>query len=311
MALNWERSKVNYSDDEMKINHLANNVLGKHFKGIGDDVASNVNLYNFILKNLDTSNDVLAKSITDNGTPIFTEADIAEIKKVLKTHLDTPYSKKILGSQSGAGPRSVQEDDISRNKFWDRFFRGLASPISSRISPDGIISKISWWIFILYNLEQMDRFGPIISQFLDIITLSLPALAELTQELCQKLIGLVPLPYMSQAGELIGIALSTIFIITAVVLNNSRKHFGAAFKTALEAIPILGDSLSLAAMNFETAAERFEYYRNKYNKSVEKLSNPEVAMPRPKVKTGGKYRKSRYSTTLKRRKVNRRKTRKN
>lgn len=310
MALNWERSKIDYSDDEMKINHLANNVLGKHFKGIGDDLASNVNLYNFMLKNLDVPNNVLANSIRDNGKPIFTEADIAEIKKVLKTHLDTPYSKKILGSQSGAGPQSVQEDDISRNKFWDKFFRWMASPISSRISPDGIVSKISWWIFILYNLEQMDRFGPIISQFLDVITLSLPALAELTQELCEKLIGLVPFPYASQAGEIIGIALSSIFIITAVVLNNSRKHFGAAFKTALEAIPIVGDSLSLGAMNFETAAERFEYYRNRYNKSVEKLSNPHLSthkMP----KTGGKYRKSRYSTTLKRRKVNKKTTRKN
>jgi hypothetical protein len=310
MALNWERSKINYSDDEMKINHLANNVLGKHFKGIGDDVASNVNLYNFILKNLNTSNDVLAKSITDNGKPIFTEADIAEIKKVLKTHLDTPYSKRILGSQTG-GTGSVQEDDISRNKFWDRFFRGLASPITSRISPDGIISKISWWIFILYHLEQMDRFGPIISQFLDVITLSLPALAELTQKLCENLIGLVPIPYASHAGELIGLAVSAIFIITAVVLNNSRKHFGASFKVALEAIPIVGDSASLAAMNFETAAERFEYYRSRYNKSIEKLSNPQVAMPTPRMKTGGKYRKSRYSTTLKRRKVNRKNTRKN
>jgi hypothetical protein len=69
-------------------------------------------------------------------------------------------------------------------------------------------------------------------------------------------------------------------------------------------------------MNFETAAERFEYYRSRYNKSVEKLSNPQVAIPNPKmampkVKTGGKYRKSRYSTTLKRRKVNRKNTRKN
>ena len=311
MALNWERSKVNYSDDEIKINHLANKVLGKHFNGIGDDLASNVNLYNFILKNLDTSNDVLAKSITDNGKPIFTEVDIAEIKKVLKTHLNTPYSKKILGSQSGAGPRSVQEDDVSRNKFWDKFFRWMASPISSRISPDGIVSKISWWIFILYNLEQMNRFGPIISQFLDIITLSLPALAELTQELCEKIIGLVPIPYASQAGELIGLTVSSIFIITAVVLNHSRKHFGAAFKTALEAIPIVGDSLSLAAMNFETAAERFEYYRSKYNKSVEKITGPQAEMPRAQLKTGGKYRRSRYSNTLKRRKVNKKTTRKN
>jgi hypothetical protein len=310
MALNWERSKIDYSDDEMKINHLANKVLGKYFKGIGDDVASNVNLYNFILKNLDVPNNVLANSITDNGKPIFTEADLVEIKKVLKTHLDTPYSKKILGSQTGAGPQSVQEDDISRNKFWDKFFRWMASPISSRISPDGIVSKISWWIFILYNLEQMDRFGPIISQFLDVITLSLPALAELTQKLCENLIGLVPIPYASHAGELIGLAISSIFIITAVVLNNSRKHFGSAFKTALEAIPVVGDSVSLAAMNFETAAERFEYYRSRYNKSVEKLSNRHLSTHKT-PKTGGKYRKSRYSTTLKRRKVNRRKTRKN
>jgi hypothetical protein len=121
-------------------------------------------------------------------------------------------------------------------------------------------------------MEQMDLYGPFISQFLDTVTLSLPVMADLTQEIAQKLIGLAPIPYASIIGEGLGYFISLMFIGTAVILNNSRRHFGAAFKTALDAIPIVGETISGAAINFETGANRFAGYKKKLTGSVNKIS---------------------------------------
>jgi hypothetical protein len=104
------------------------------------------------------------------------------------------------------------------------------------------------------------------------VTLSLPVLAEITSELAGKMISLAPVPYASFAGDAIGYAVSLMFILTAVVINNSRRHFGAAFKTSLDAVPIIGESLSTAAINFETGADRYGMYKKKLMKSVGKIS---------------------------------------
>lgn len=272
----WESSHVKYSNDEIRIGHFADKHLGKYYKNIGANMAINFNLYNFILHNLDKSDAFLAQAITNKHKVVFTVDEIKKIKAKMKTHASGPYQKSLLKTQSGGGlvPGSpIKEDgDESRNGFWDKLIRKISAPLTRIIPEKGIVNYVFWWIQILYHLEQMDIYGPFISQALDSVTLSLPIMAELTQEMAGNLIGLAPIPYAGQAGDVIGYALSMVFIATAVVINNSRRHFGSAFITSLDGLPIIGEALSLAAMNFEKGADRFAGYKKKLMGSVSKLS---------------------------------------
>jgi hypothetical protein len=146
----------------------------------------------------------------------------------------------------------------------------ISFPVTSRIPPSW--NGVMWYFFILYNLEQMDFVGPMISTALDTITLSLPVIADLSNEMASKFVSLAPLPYASFVGEGIGYLISLIFISFAVVLNGSRKHFGSSFKVSLEAVPVFGDILAESAQSVEIGADRYLTNREKMLKSVEKIS---------------------------------------
>jgi len=276
MANRWESSTINYSDDEIRIGHFTNHYIGKYYKDAGRSLAVGLNLYNFFVHNLHKPDEFLAKAITYDNKRIFTETNIKDIKHKINSQSDSPYFKKIrLLRHNGGGGTPLpgpEQTDKSRNGFWDKIIRKMTFPITSRIPEDGWVYYIFWWIHILYHMEQMDIYGPFISQFLDTVTLSLPIMADLTQEVAQKLIGLAPIPYASIIGEGLGYFISLMFIGTAVLLNNSRRHFGAAFKTALDAIPIVGETVSGAAINFETGADRFAGYKKKLQGSIGKIS---------------------------------------
>ena len=62
------------------------------------------------------------------------------------------------------------------------------------------------------------------------------------------------------------------FISVAVILNNSRKHFGSSFFAALDAVPVFGEMLSDAAVNFQMGADRLQTYKKKMVTSVNKIS---------------------------------------
>lgn len=289
--MSWESSTIKYSNDEIRIGHFTNHHMGKYFNDdqIGTKLAANFNLYNYILRNLNKPNAYLATAITVKGKPVFSVKDVQNIKVKIKAHQDNPYSKKLLGAQSGgtasaAATAAVANAtaataakkgpvvDESRNRFWDKMIRRITDPLSARIDPNGWTHYLIWWTQILYHLEQMDLYGPFISQALDTVTLSLPVVAEIASEMAGKMFQLAPIPYASFAGDAIGYAISLVFVLTAVTINGSRRHFGSAFKTSLDAIPLIGESLSTAAINFETGAERFSGYKKKLVGSVDKIS---------------------------------------
>ena len=276
MSNRWESSQVKYSNDEIRIGHFADKHLGKYYKNIGANMALNFNLYNFILHNLDKPDAFLAQAITNKHKIVFSVNDIKKIKTKMETQASGPYQKHLLKAQKGGtlvpGSAVKEDGDESRNGFWDKLIRKISAPLTRIIPEKGIVNYALWWIQILYHLEQMDIYGPFISQALDSVTLSLPIMAELMEETAGQLIGLAPIPYASQAGDAIGYALSMIFIATAVVINNSRRHFGSAFITSLDGLPIIGEALSLAATNFEKGANRFAGYKKKLMGSVGKLS---------------------------------------
>lgn len=279
MSNSWEWSDIHYSENDAKLAHLTNYVLGNRFPGINTDIAINFNLYRFIVEHLGEPD--LEKRITKHGLPIFSQKDMADIQATVRKQKDLPYTQRLLKKQTQKGgstdqtvkttnKKSPLDDDPSRSKFWDKLFRKLTHGISSRIPPswDGVF----WYIHILYHLEQIDVIGPFLSVALDSITLSLPVMAEISSSGVEKLVGLVPVPYASLAGEVLGYALSLLFIILAIFLNNSRKHFGSSFKAGLEAIPIVGDAAALAAQSVETGADRFLNYKKKMVKSVSAIS---------------------------------------
>jgi hypothetical protein len=261
----WESQRLNISATENAIGHLANRAMGNKFPDINHDIMKTFNLYRFFVQHLNTAAANLQPLITENGQPIFTVADIEEIQAKIRSQNNTQYVKhlKQLGGTQQAMPVGipVATPDPSRNKFWDKLIRRVTYPIWSNIPPswDGIM----WYVFLLYSLEQAAIIGPFISTALDTITLTLPNIPSLIDSILPKLIGLIPLPYMSTAGDLISYAIGLIFIILGVFLNIQRKHFGSAFKTSIEILPIIGDNLAEIAQSVETGAERYEQNRNR------------------------------------------------
>lgn len=256
--------------------------MGKHFPGVQTNAEHFFSLYYYLLNNLDTPVAKLQKQITQNGEPIFSIKELKQILAILYTQKNTTLAKyKIVKGgavptappatpATPATPASPVEDDPSRTKFWDKMIRKLTHPITSRIPPswDGVF----WYFQILYHMEQMDLIGPMISTSLDTVTLSLPVLADMMEEFASKTISLAPIPYASFLGDGLGYMISLIFISFAVVLNFSRKHFGSAFKVALEAVPVFGDTLAEASQSVEIGADRYINNREKMLKSIDKVS---------------------------------------
>jgi hypothetical protein len=255
-----------------------NYLMGKHFPGVQTNAEHFFSLYYYLLDNLNTPVTKLRAQITQNDKPIFSIKELKQILAILSTQKNTRLAKyKIVKGGAApatpatpATPASPVEDDPSRTKFWDKMIRKITYPIASRIPPswDGVF----WYLHFLYHMEQMDLVGPMISTSLDTVTLSLPVLADMAEEFASKAISLAPVPYASFLGDGLGYAISMIFISFAVVLNFSRKHFGSAFKVALEAVPVFGDTLAETSQGIETGAERYLNNREKILKSIDKVS---------------------------------------
>jgi hypothetical protein len=266
----WDSSKISYSSDEKRIAVMTDGMLGKYYKGVGDDVAKNLNLYRFLLNNLNIPDSSLAEIIKEDNKQIFTAKEISNIKNVLKKHTSEhkEYTDRLLGVKKGGAFNPAIDE--TRNAFWDKIFNKISKPIEAMAKPGSNLASFLYYFHILYHLEQDPRLGPYISQGLDIVTLSLPVWSEILESLAETFI---PIPF---ANNVVGWVIGSIFLSVSVCLNMSRKHFGSMFKSMLEMIPILGDSVSLAAINFEQGAERFLSYKNKIVQSTKTVS-PETA----------------------------------
>jgi hypothetical protein len=141
-------------------------------------------------------------------------------------------------------------------------------PITSNIPPswDGLL----WYVFFLHSLEQIDGIGPIVSTMLDTISLTLPAIPDLLQMIAPRIAGLFP--WGNWVGEAIVIVAALIFNTLAVFINIQRKHFGTAFKTAVDTIPFVGDTLAEFLIRFETGADRYEVNRHRILNQIEPVS---------------------------------------
>lgn len=291
MPPHWDYNNPPENAQASSIGALANYVLGDKFNDVNTNLTRVYNLYNYLLEHHGESPASLARQITQDGAPIFTEDEMKDILSVIHRQLGSDYGREYVGMRGGGGktaaaapgkapvanaagankpPVSPLEDDPSRNKFWDRIIRKMAHPITKRIpeSWNGLL----WYVFILYSLEQLDVVGPFISTAMDAITLSLPIMAGIVQEGAINLFTLLPIPYAGLLGKILGYSFSMMFIVLAIFINLGRKHFGSAFKVSLEALPVIGTMATRAASQFETGAERYLQNRKKMLKSVGKVS---------------------------------------
>jgi hypothetical protein len=273
------------SKEGQTISRYVNFLIGSKLPGIQENVAKVFGLYEFLLQHRHEPPHKLRGLITEGGAPVFTEAELQSILATLETQATTPFAKRIQGQAGGAAPTAVaataataiaapaartEPVDETRNKFWDKLIRKFTSPFTKSIPK--CWDNYFWFLFLLYNLEQIEVLGPFISSALDTVTLSLPVLADIAGELASKLLLLVPLPYAGLAGDAIGYAISLIFVLFAVNLNFSRKHFGSAFQVSLEGIPIIGDILTEGAQKFELGAERYLINREKLIRGFQPVS---------------------------------------
>lgn len=173
--------------------------------------------------------------------------------------------------------------DKSRNSFFDRIFLKFGnmyenSPFALKFSHkwDGVF----WFMFLLYNLENVDFFGPFLSAGLDAyvvaIRMAVDALHEGIPKILSTLGSILPIGVGGIAGDALGETLATLIggflLIGSIIVSISRKHFGDAFKASLEMIPVIGDFLLMLAMSAETNLDRINIYRNKLIHQLEGIS---------------------------------------
>jgi hypothetical protein len=251
---------------------FAQRLFGNAFPGIGHNVAKALELYAFLQAHAQNDPAVVRERVRMNDAPMYSTEEMREILKTVRGQAGGAAAAPAIAIAPATATTvaTPQPYDISRSKFWDKLIRRVTGPIS-RMVPSAF-DGLAWFMFILYNLEQVEGFGPFLSAAFDSVTLSLPVLADMTQDVMGTLIALAPIPYASFIGDIVGYTISLLFILTAIMLNISRKHYGSAFKASLEAIPMFGDTLVDASQGIETGADRYEGYRKKMLASVDRIS---------------------------------------
>ena len=159
--------------------------------------------------------------------------------------------------------------DKSRAGFYDQVAKKLQS-MGPQLSHkwDGFF----WFVFLLYNLENMDIFGPAFSMALDAYVLGtrvfVDGLDEFLPMALSVLGGVLPIGVGgiggAVAGEALVLIIGDILLLGTVIVSISRRQFGDAFKNSLEMIPFIGDFLMSAAVTAETQLQRANAYRHKY-----------------------------------------------
>jgi hypothetical protein len=275
----WKSENLKFNSSEKDFMKVTQFMLPK-LPGIETNVGKAFNLYRFLASHLHTPAAELVDKITENGKPLFTSQNIAEMQAVIATQVNTPYFKQIAGrgQRGGAAPVAASLSagaaavDPTRSKFWDKLIRKITHTIGGFLPISELCRNWQFYVFFLYSLEQFEMIGPFVSMALDSITLTLPVLSDLASTGIESMFMLLPIPYAALIGEVVGYIVGTLFLLFAIMLNTNRKHFGSAFKVSLELIPMFGDILAEAATNFEVAMERAMASRERMLGSLRTLS---------------------------------------
>ena len=280
MPNTWEENAPTIEPIDKKVSRFMQTIVGDKYKFIESDVAKQMSLYRFLLKHRNVPIEDLYKSIkNESGKPMFTLNELRNIHNIVEKHKFNKFSQRLLNAQSGGVEKEYK--DPRKNKFFDKLItKGFVSisSIFDKIIPPCIGIPDKWKntlfsiLFFLNTMENNKLFGPLISTGLDAIVLSLPVVISLVEEGAGKLIGLLPIPYASTAGDILVYACSIIVILFAVMLNISRRHFGEGFKVFLMVIPVFGDEIMTGTEQFEKGAESYMAKRERIVDAVGEIS---------------------------------------
>jgi hypothetical protein len=273
----WKAEDLDYNTRERDFMKVTRFLIPK-VPGIDANIGKVFNLYRFLVSHIHMPAEQLAPRITEGGRPMFEVAELKQILNQLRKQKDTPYFKRIAAGSIQHGGQyiaSVLDADPTRSKFWDKWIRKMTHTIGTYLptTPFSDLCK-NWdfYIYFLYSLEQVELIGPFVSAALDSVTLSLPVLSDLASTTVESIFVLLPVPYAAVIGQVLGYAIGTLFLLFALFMNINRKHFGSAFKVSLELIPMFGDILAEAAVNFELAMERGMVSRERMLGAVKDIS---------------------------------------
>ncbi len=280
MPNTWEENAPSIEPIDKKVSRFMQTIVGNKYDFIESDVAKQMSLYRYLLSHRKTPLTELYKSIKNSsGKPMFTLNELRNIHNYIEKHKFNKFAQRLLQTQSGGVEKEYK--DPRKEKFFDKLItKGIVSigRFFDNIIPECIGIPEKWKntlfsvLFFLNTLEKNKLFGPMVSTGLDTIVLSLPVIISLVEEGAGKLIGLLPIPYASTAGDIIVYACSIIVVLFAVLLNISRKHFGEGFKVFLMVIPVFGDEIMTGAEQFEKGAESYMAKRERIVDAVAEIS---------------------------------------
>ncbi len=280
MPNTWEENAPQIEQIDKKVSRFMQLIVGNKYDFIESDVAKQMSLYRYLLTHRNIPLTELYKSIKNSsGKPMFTLNELRNIHNFVEKHKFNKFSQRLLHKQSGGTEKEYK--DPRKDKFFDKLItKGFVSigRFFDKIVPPCIGIPEKWkntlysLLFFLNTLESNKLFGPVVSTGLDAVVLSLPVIISLVEEGAGKLIGLLPIPYASTAGDILVYACSIIVVLFAVLLNISRKHFGEGFKVFLMVIPVFGDEIMTGAEQFEKGAESYMAKRERIVDAVAEVS---------------------------------------
>ena len=231
----------------------------------GQSALKSYELYDFLMKHLNSPAKEVAAKLDG-----FTETDVLEIQRILKLQhgLDAPQ-------HGGGGAEETPEapaEEVKTQELYDKVFARMGS-----VFPPSW-DRFFYYLFFLHAIENAKFVGPFATTFFDTISLSLPTIGEGVGTLVDKvsMVALSAFPGAAIAAPVIGYIPELLTGLIAINLDMSRKRFGQAFKKLLDLVPLLGETLSQAAVNFEVFLKNYEASRERLLKEAESLS-PSVA----------------------------------
>jgi hypothetical protein len=286
--MSWNGDTRVLTPKEKQIDHFFQFYLDDTVKGIGTHFGLVFNLHTYLEKHRNVKPALLAKRITLNGKPIFTEKELTRYlkrsgqKKQKKqsggagTDVYDKIFARIGAAMSGAGSGSGTTGPINLGKCLPGINLGIVGDILDKM------------FFAMYHLEQIPVIGKLlIAPAFDFVTLGLPASAELLEKGIHLGLSIAPVPGI--VGEMAGTIAECVLSFVATCLNISRKQFGSAFKTSLGIIPFAGEVLETSAQQLEIGLGRYMQRRDAminpvrpYSPTLGKLGNaylPSLEIP--------------------------------
>lgn len=299
----WNLQSVDLNPEETKILKFINAATGHRNIDFSKKITYVFSLYPFLVEHKDDDPEHVRQLVLDGGIPLFSLEDMTSILKTVQDQSSNEYmTMDISGArqriynllkkqQGGSDPIPSSStpiydpmDDMfgatkrpgfvdkTRNGFYDRMARKLQTMYENTpwTPKTNKLDGLFWYIFLLYNLENMDVFGPTFSIALDAYVLGTRVLVDGLDEFIPKLLTIVGGIFPGGGllgtigGEMIALIIGDILLLGTVIVSLSRKQFGDAFKNSLEMIPFLGDFLLTFALTAETQLDRINAYRHKY-----------------------------------------------